>query len=161
MSHAMKWLAAAGVAIAVVLGDYWSRAPGIIRAAVTCLPIVTSCDMIATVLSVRLVYSGRPPTRADEWQAVTVRAILTVMLVALSFTADTVSGVSYSFVSLALVWGYATHLTSALKHMRGLAIRFNIPFPSWADELDDRARQIQSGQMSPAGAAAPQEDHTS
>lgn len=136
------WLKAAWLMFAAALAEYWHAAPGVMKAATMCMPLAGAVDMTAALVRGKLCPGD---TVADRWQAVTYRMMLTTAFVILGFTADAVAGIPYSFVALALVWGYGSHVGSAIRHLRKVAALGGVGWPPWADELDDRAGQIVAG----------------
>ncbi len=149
-----KWVQAILAVIGAAVAEYWSGAPPVMKSAFACLPVVIVLDMAATVAFGRLCEPKRPMMEGDRWQAVTLRAMLTCGFLILGITADAVSGIRYSFAPLAVLWGYSTHVASTVRHFKQISKTSHIPFPPWADELDDRADALTNAGVQPEAAAA-------
>ncbi len=143
------WLKAAVLGSAAAVAEYWGGAPAVMRAATCWLPVVVALDMLVTVTYCRLRHPKAPLLAGDRWEAVSTRACLTLGFLVLGISADAVSGIKYSFAPLAILWGYSTHVASSVRHMKGISQWSAIPFPPWADELDDRAEAISQAGVQP------------
>jgi hypothetical protein len=148
-----KWMQAIVAVIGAAVAEYWAGAPPVMRSAFACLPVVILLDMSSTVAFGRICQPTTPTLAGDRWQAVTLRAMLTLGFLILGITADAVSGIRYSFAPLAVLWGYSTHVASTVRHFKAISQSSHIPFPPWADELDDRAEALTNAGVQPEAAA--------
>lgn len=122
---------------------YWAAAPQVMRAALVWLPVCIAADGVLTLVHTRVVRAGEKRLPQDTWQAVTVRFVLTAAGVALGLAADAIGGLGYSFVPLALLWGYTTHVASTIRHVREVAAVYGIVPAGWLDEI----AQVGSGRV--------------